>query len=69
MNVDAVTRLQKCSAGLFQPSPKYYSYGETYVDNFNNTFNTMITLDLDFIDYRYEYIEAKVHELEAEGVI
>ncbi|MCH5297962.1 MAG: dockerin type I repeat-containing protein [Ruminococcus sp.] len=69
VNIDTVTRLQKCSAGLFQPSSKHYSYGETYVDNFGNTFNTMITMDWEYIDYRYEYVDAKVSELEADGVI
>lgn len=69
VNIDTVTKLQKCMAGMIEPSTKNYSYGETYADNFNNKFNTMITMYWEFTDDRYEYVDAKVKELEFEGII
>lgn len=68
-DIDSVTYLQQCVADLGQISPDYFDYGKTYVDCFDNTFNSLITMDWEFRDDRYEYVDAKVAELEAEGII
>lgn len=68
-NIDSVTKLQQCVADLTQISPDYFDYGKTYVDCFDNTFNSLITMYWEFCDDRYEYVDAKVAELEAEGII
>lgn len=69
LNIDTVTELQMYFADLYKSGTKHCSYGETYVDNFGNTFNTMITMYWEFTDDRYAYVDAKVKELELEGVI
>ena len=68
-NIDSITRLQQGVADLVQISPDYFDCGRTYVDCFDNTFNSLITMDWPFHDNRYEYVDAKVAELEAEGII
>lgn len=68
-NIDSVTYLQQGVAYLTQISPDYFGYGRTYVDCFDNTFNSLITLTWENFDYRYENVDAKVAELEAEGII
>ena len=68
-DIDSVTRLQKCVSDLVEVSPNYFDYGKTYVDRFNNTFNSLISMYWDFIDERYEPVNVKVAELEAEGII
>lgn len=73
-NVDCVTGLQKCAAGLIEQHTLPYSYGVKYTDSFDVTYNTKLVLYTQIWpgeeEYDYvKYVEAKARELEAEGVI
>lgn len=73
-NIDCVTGLQKCAAGLIEQHTVPFSYGVNYTDSFGVTYNTKITLyshiwpGAEEYDY-VKYVEAKTAELEAEGII
>lgn len=73
-NIDCVTGLQKCVAGLTKQHTLPYSYGVKYTDSFDVTYNTKLVLYTQIWpgeeEYDYvKYVEAKARELEAEGVI
>lgn len=73
-DIDCVTGLQKCAAGLIEQHTVPFSYGVNYTDSFGVTYNTKITLyshiwpGAEEYDY-VKYVEAKTAELEAEGII
>lgn len=73
-NVDCVTGLQKCAAGLIEQHTLPYSYGVKYTDSFDVTYNTKLVLYTHIWpgaeEYDYvEYVTTKTAELEAEGII
>ncbi len=73
-NIDCVTGLQKCAAGLTKQHTLPFSYGVNYTDSFGVTYNTKITLYTHIWpateEYDYvEYVTTKTAELEAEGII
>lgn len=68
-SINSVTYLQKCIADLADVSQYDFAYGRIHVDCYENTFNSLISMEGEFRDDRYEYVDAKVAELEAEGII
>lgn len=67
--INNVTYLQKCVADMATICSDDFRYGKTYVDCFDNTFNSLISMYWEFADNRYDCVEAKVAELESEGII
>lgn len=73
-NIDCVTGLQKCVAGLTKQHTLPFSYGVNYTDSFGVTYNTKLVLYTHIWpateEYDYvEYVTTKTAELEAEGII
>lgn len=66
-DIDCVTGIQKCAAGLvdLRTSPNVYGM---MIDDGMYKYNTRITLIIIVWD-KYDYVQAKVAELEAEGII
>lgn len=73
-NIDCVTGLQKCVAGLTKQHTLPFSYGVNYTDSFGVTYNTKLVLYTHIWpateEYDYvKYVTTKTAELEAEGII
>ncbi len=73
-NIDCVTGLQKCVAGLTKQHTLPFSYGVNHTDSFGVTYNTKLVLYTHIWpgaeEYDYvEYVTTKTAELEAEGII
>lgn len=73
-NIDCVTGLQKCAAGLTKQHTLPFSYGVNYTDSFGVTYNTKLVLYTHIWpateEYDYvKYVTTKTAELEAEGII
>lgn len=66
-DIDCVTGIQKCSAGLVDLKSNPIHYGLEISDDLF-TYNTNITLIV-MGDERYDAVDAKISELEAEGII
>lgn len=68
-NIDSATYLQKGISGLDEIYTNDFGYGSTYTDCYDKTYNSLISLCGEWRDDRYESVNAKVAELEAEGII